>query len=79
MFYVYAIKSTKNGRIYVGQTFDVLLRLEKHNQGSVKSTSTDRPWVLIKQESHSSREEARWHERQLKKSRGRRLRWLAGG
>jgi len=76
MFKVYAIKSDLTGRIYVGQTQDLLTRLVQHNAGKVASTRKDRPWVVVKTVTFNTRSEARWFEFQLKKSRGRRLAWL---
>ena len=76
MFKVYAIKSESTGRIYIGQTNDIVKRLKMHNNGYVKSTLKDIPWRIIAIESFNTREKARWHERQLKKSKGTKERWL---
>lgn len=76
MFYVYAIKSQSNFRMYIGQTQDVNKRLQLHNSGHVRSTAKDRPWELLATEEVSTREEARWLEHQLKKSRGKREAWI---
>ena len=72
---VYAIQG-KNGRIYVGQTEDLERRLNAHNRGGVKSTKDDRPWTLVKVQTFETRELARFFEWQLKRSRGKRLKWL---
>ncbi|MDD2235405.1 MAG: GIY-YIG nuclease family protein [Desulfitobacteriaceae bacterium] len=76
MFRVYAIKSRKFARIYIGQTINLEKRLSMHNKGQVKSTQRDRPWVLIAFETFETRAQARWKEFNLKKSRGMRLKWL---
>jgi putative endonuclease len=76
MFVVYAIKSRETGRIYVGQAQDVKKRLELHNGGRVKSTSKDGSWCLVAIENFETRDLARWCEKQLKSSRGRRVKWL---
>lgn len=73
---VYAIQSQVSGRIYIGQTEDIERRLKEHNSGRLRSTSGDKPWTLLKTEMFASRSEARWAERQLKISRGRRDKWL---
>jgi putative endonuclease len=73
---VYAIQSQVTGRIYIGQTEAFERRLKEHNSGKVSSTSNDKPWALLKTEYFSSRSEARWAERQLKMSKGRREKWL---
>lgn len=77
MFSVYAIQSERTNRIYIGQTELVERRFKDHNEGRVPSTERDSPWVLLRTEEFATRSEARWLERQLKQSRGRRLRWLA--
>ena len=76
MFVVYAIKSYSTGRVYIGQTNDIEKRLQFHNNGYVKSTSRDAPWYVIALESFGTREQARWCEKQLKKSKGAREKWL---
>ncbi|MBL7108580.1 MAG: GIY-YIG nuclease family protein [Candidatus Cloacimonetes bacterium] len=76
MYRVYAIVSEKTGRIYIGQTNNITKRIERHNRGYVKSTSKDAPWHIIAMESFDTREDARWCEHKLKKSKGRRVRWL---
>jgi len=76
MFEVYAIRSFLSGRVYIGQTRDVTIRLQRHNSGFVKSTSGECPWQLIAVERVRSRDEARWIERNLKSSLGKRNTWL---
>ena len=76
MFFVYVIKSLKEERIYVGHTQDIEVRLKYHNSGYVKSTAKDRPWMLIALKEVRDRNEARWIERGLKKSRGKRIKWI---
>jgi putative endonuclease len=76
MCYVYALQSKSNGRIYVGQTRDINRRLHCHNEGYVKSTYGDRPWKLVAFEKLKSVSQARWRERELKRSLGKRIKWL---
>ena len=76
MSYIYALQSKANGRIYVGQTNDINKRLHSHNEGYVKSTSDDRPWELVPLEKVESVSQARWKEKELKKSLGKRIKWL---
>lgn len=76
MFWVYGIKSQSCDRIYIGQTRDLEKRLKAHNAGSVRSTKKDRPWDLIATERCATLGSARWLEFQLKKSRGKKLKWL---
>lgn len=76
MFNVYAIESVAIKRIYIRHTNDIDARLKYHNSGYVKSTAKDRPWRLIALEKVESKDEARWLERSLKKSRGKRVKWI---
>ena len=76
MFVVYAIESLGNQRVYIGYTKDINERLKYHNSGYVKSTYRDRPWKLIAFEKFEEKNEARWLEHSLKKSRGRRKNWV---
>ena len=76
MFFVYAIVSVSSKRIYIGHTKDPIQRLAYHNSGYVKSTAKDAPWKLLALEQTTSRSEARWIERQLKNSKGKRTKWV---
>ncbi len=76
MFVVYAIESCSNGRVYIGQTGSLPERLNAHNSGHVQSTADGGPWRPIAVQEFDTREEARWCERELKKSRGKRLKWI---
>ena len=75
-FYVYGIKSNRTNRVYVGQAKGIPQRLLQHNTGHVSSTKADRPWTLVAEQTVETRAKARWIEYQLKKSRGKRERWL---
>ena len=76
IYIVYAIESEVVKRIYMGHTSDINARLKYHNSGYVKSTAKDKPWRLVALEEINSKDEARWVERSLKDSRGKRLKWL---
>ena len=71
MFTVYALKSAKDGRIYVGLTANPIQRLKEHNSGLVFSTKGYRPWNLFYQENFKTRIEARIREKQLKSGYGK--------
>ena len=75
-YWLYAIKSESSGRIYLGQAVDLEDRIRRHNSGEVYSTKADRPWRLIGSQSFESRSQAFWKEGELKRSRGKRLKWL---
>jgi putative endonuclease len=46
-FYVYILFSCKLDKLYFGYTNDVSMRLQRHNSGSVTSTSRGVPWELL--------------------------------
>ncbi|MBB2146354.1 GIY-YIG nuclease family protein [Pedobacter sp. LMG 31464] len=71
IFYVYAIKSDVDQRIYVGFSSNVLKRLAEHNAGKTKSTKGFRPWQLIYSEPIVSRIAAREKEKYLKSGIGK--------
>jgi putative endonuclease len=71
MYFVYAIKSEKDGRIYVGMCVDVEVRLKEHNSGKTKSTKGFVPWRLIFKEDLNNRIEARKREIYLKSGIGK--------
>ena len=70
-YYIYAIKSGKDGRIYVGLSKNPNKRLGQHNKGKTSSTKPWRPWNLIYKKSFESRPEARKEEKRLKSGFGK--------
>ena len=65
--YVYILYSETIKRYYVGQTADIESRLERHNNGYVKSTKRGLPWKLVYKIEVHSRSEALILERKIKK------------
>jgi putative endonuclease len=70
MYFVYVLRSLKDGRLYIGMTEDVPSRLKRHSEGKVTSTRHRRPLVLVYTESYNSRAEARRREKFLKSGPG---------
>ncbi len=70
-YFVYAIKSRKDNRIYVGISRDPIKRLGEHNQGETKTTKAYRPWYLIYKKFIGPRKEARKEEKRLKSGYGK--------
>ena len=70
-FWVYALSSEVDGRIYVGFSSNVEKRLKEHNAGKTKSTKGFRPWKVIYTESVTSRIEARKLEKYYKSGSGK--------
>ena len=72
-YFVYAIKSQVDSRIYVGFSRDVLKRLEEHNSGTTKSTKGYLPWELVYCEIIIGRASAREKEKFLKSGYGKEI------
>ena len=66
MFYVYCIKSIKNGRCYIGYTENLKRRFEEHNSGKSPFTRNNRPYELIYYEAYKSKKDAQKREKSLK-------------
>ncbi len=72
MFYVYVLKSLKNGKKYVGYTSKPPLnRLKEHNNGSNKYTKGNRPYELIYEEPFDCEMDAKRREKFFKTGNGR--------
>lgn len=71
MYYVYILKSLKNGRLYKGFTADLRKRIKDHNSGRAKFTSANGPWKLIYYEAFLSEIDARNEELFLKSGKGK--------
>jgi putative endonuclease len=69
-FYLYFIRSKKDGTLYIGQTNNIQKRLQKHNKGQIKSTKNKAPFDLIYVESYNKRREAMFREWLLKSTSG---------
>lgn len=66
MFYMYLLKSKKDGNFYIGYTNSLKRRLSEHQQGSVLSTRSRRPLELVYFEGYKSEDDARHRESNLK-------------
>ncbi|MCH8947789.1 MAG: GIY-YIG nuclease family protein [Acidobacteria bacterium] len=56
MWYVYILRSSRDGRLYVGSTENLKRRLREHRNGQCSSTRNRRPvtleaYIAVKQES----------------------------
>ncbi len=72
MFYVYVIRSIKDGNLYTGFARDIKKRLEKHNLGLVAATRYRRPLKLIYYEGCLGKHDALKREIYLKSAWGKR-------
>ncbi len=73
MFYVYVLRSLKDGRLYTGVTSNLVGRLRAHNWGKTKSLRHRRPLVLAYFETYGSKAEAVARERYFKTPEGGKL------
>ncbi|PIR44741.1 MAG: endonuclease [Candidatus Vogelbacteria bacterium CG10_big_fil_rev_8_21_14_0_10_51_16] len=73
MYFVYIIKSLKDGKFYTGLTTDVTKRLAEHNRGkdSTPSTKSRGPFTLVHVEELPVLRTARAREKYLKSGAGR--------
>lgn len=65
-YFVYILRSIKDGKLYIGQTHNLEKRIERHNNGQVRSTKSRRPLELIYQETYKTRIETMAREKYLK-------------
>lgn len=70
-FYVYLLKSLRDGRWYIGSTHDLKHRLKLHNSGAVESTRARRPLQLIFYEAYLDEQDAKRRESYFKTSKGK--------
>ncbi len=69
-YYIYVLKSEKDGMFYTGYTNDLKARLKMHNQGKVTSKKNRIPLVLVYFEGCLSQQDATHREKYLKTSWG---------
>ena len=70
-FYVYVLKSERDGKFYTGYTKNIKQRFEEHQKGRVKSTKDRRPLKLIYYEGCLSQQDATHREKYLKTFHGK--------
>ncbi len=69
-YFVYVLKSDKNGKYYIGHTNNIDSRLKRHNSGRVKSTKYSRPWKVVCSEKYDIKQEAYKREMEIKSYKG---------
>ena len=67
MYYLYILKSKKDGNLYIGSTTDLRRRLSEHNDGKVSSTKSRAPFEIRYYEAFHTESDARKRESSLKK------------
>ncbi len=66
MFYVYVLKISKGGQLYIGYTNDLRRRLQEHLKGQSEYTKHRKPTNLVYYEAYTSEKDAREREKVLK-------------
>ncbi len=69
-YFVYVLRSERDGRFYIGSTHDLSRRLRQHNRGKTQSLRSRRPLRLVYVERLETSEQARKREKQLKSFKG---------
>jgi len=72
MYYVYLLRSEKNGKWYTGCTSDLRKRFKEHSDNRSTYTKNKGPWKLIYYEACSSKDDAYAREKYLGTGMGRR-------
>jgi putative endonuclease len=72
-YYTYVLQSLKDNKFYIGWTDDLKKRIDKHQQGLVKSTKNRLPIKLVYFEACLSKNKAIKREKQLKTGFGRKF------
>ena len=72
-YYVYFLQSQKDSSYYIGVTGDITIRLNDHNTGLSKSTTSKRPWVIKRIEKYPDIKTAYRRERFLKANKSHKI------
>ncbi len=70
MYYVYILKSLKDGGFYVGCTKNIEKRILEHNQGKTLSLKNRRPLVVVYTEKYDNVNSAYAREKEIKSYKG---------
>ena len=68
MFYVYILKSLKDGKLYIGYTSDLKKRFAQHKAGEVFNTKHRAPIELVYYEAYKNIDDAKEREKSFKHS-----------
>jgi putative endonuclease len=70
-YYIYVLRSEKDGNFYTGYTNNLKLRFEQHQKGLVESTKNRQPLKLIYSEACLNQQDATHREKYLKSYHGK--------
>ncbi len=74
LFYTYILYSESFDKFYIGQTVDIVRRLERHNRGTEHATKPYIPWKMIWYANKETRVDAVSLEKKLKNLTKQRIR-----
>jgi putative endonuclease len=72
MYYIYVLKSQKDGKLYIGYTENLNRRFSEHNEGKIISTKYRIPFELVYFEACRNQKDALHREKYLKSTYGNR-------
>ena len=70
MFFVYVLRSLKDGKHYIGYTQNITLRLQQHNLGLTESIKNRGPFEVVYKEVFAEKSLAIKREHKLKGYKG---------
>ena len=70
-YFIYILRSQKDGSYYVGSTQDIDERLLRHNRGRTNYTRAKRPWELVYSEEFPDRSGAIKREHEIKRRKSK--------
>ena len=73
MYYVYILFSESKNRFYIGSTFNLIQRMNKHNTNHAGFTGKTGDWILKFSETFSTKAQALAREKQIKSWKSRKL------
>ena len=73
MYWMYILKSSKDGSYYIGSTGNLDLRVQRHNKGHGKYTRKKLPWDLVYKQEFATRSEAEKEERRIKNKKSKKI------
>lgn len=71
--FVYILKSSKNGRYYIGSTNNLERRIKEHSDGEAPATKYLRPLSLVFSQCFTTIEQARLIESKLKRFKSKKI------
>jgi putative endonuclease len=78
-WFVYILKSDKDGDYYKGITEDIQRRLDEHNSGESFFTATKMPWQLVYLKEMPNKRDAIIEEKRIKKLNKKSLEKIING